>query len=519
MTAPALEVRGVRKSFGQNRVLDDVDFEVLKGEIHALLGGNGAGKSTLMKILSGVYTLDEGTILVNGQPRHFSSAHDAQACGIATVFQEFSLIPTLTVAQNIFLTREARTRIGLLDDRAGERQAGMLLAEMDVDIDPKALVSNLSTGHQQVTEIAKALSQGADILILDEPSSSLTKRETESLFHLLRRLKDRGIAIIYISHRLEEIFEIADRITILRDGRRIVTDSVATTTMPDVIEGIVGRKMERSFEWKQRPVNRTGTPLLDVSNLASSNGLRRASLQVYPGEILGIAGLMGSGRTELARCLFGIDRIEAGEIRIRGRRVVINSAGAAIKAGIALIPEDRRRQGLVLQHTIKDNIVLSVLNRLLRGGLMNDRRADQVAASYVQQLAIKTESTLKPVELLSGGNQQKVVIAKWLATEPQTLIMDEPTIGVDIGTKAHIIAMIRELADEGKGIIVISSELPELLAVSDRILVMRDGVSDRALNRREIEEQVRTGHPQGQHAAAEEVAGAEEVLQRIVQGV
>src|SRR5919199_1488305 len=307
MSAPALEVRGARKSFGQNRVLDDVAFEVHTGEIHALVGGNGAGKSTLMKILSGVYTLDEGTILVNGQPRHFSSAHDAQASGIATVFQEFSLIPTLTVAQNIFLTREARTRLGLLDDRACERQAGVLLAEIDVDIDPKALVGNLSTGQQQVTEIAKALSQGADVLILDEPSSSLTKRETASLFHLLRRLKDRGIAIIYISHRLEEIFEIADRITILRDGRRILTDSLATMTMPDVIEGIVGRKMEQSFEWKERPLNRTGTPLLDVSNLASSNGLRRASLQVYPGEILGIAGLMGSGRTELARCLFGID--------------------------------------------------------------------------------------------------------------------------------------------------------------------------------------------------------------------
>lgn len=519
MGTPALEMRGVKKSFGQNHVLDDVDFDVLKGEIHALLGGNGAGKSTLMKILSGVYTLDEGTILVDGRPRRFSSAHDAQGCGIATVFQEFSLIPSLTVAQNIFLTREARTRIGLLDDRACARQARLLLAEMGVDIDPKALVSNLSTGHQQITEIAKALSQGADVLILDEPSSSLTKRETESLFQLLRRLKGRGIAIIYISHRLEEIFEIADRITILRDGRRIVTESVANMTMPDVIEGVVGRKMERTFEWKERPVDRTGTPLLEVSNLSSRNGVRGASLRLYAGEILGVAGLMGSGRTELARCLFGIDRIDGGEIQIGGQRVVITSAHAAIKAGIALIPEDRRRQGLVLPHSIKDNIALSVIDRLRWGGLMKDRRVDQMADSFVRQLDIKTESPAKPVELLSGGNQQKVVIAKWLATEPLILIMDEPTIGVDIGTKAQIINTIRSLADEGKGIIVISSELPELLAVSDRILFMRDGMSEQVLDRWEIEEQVRAIRPGEEQAATVEVASAEEIVQRIVQGV
>jgi len=514
---PALAVQGIDKSFGENRVLTDVNFELLPGEVHALLGGNGAGKSTLMKILSGVHAPDAGTILVDGQPRQFSSPKDAQAGGIATVFQEFSLVPTLTVAQNIYLTREPRSRLGFLNDRGAARDARAVLHEMGVDIDPKVLVSTLSPGQQQVTEIAKALSQGADVLILDEPSASLTTQETQAMFALIRRLKARGIGIIYISHRLEEIFEIVDRVTILRDGRAISTKNASDMTMAEIVEGIVGHRMDQAFEWKERHVDYTAAPLLQVTHVAGGPRLRDASLDLYPGEILGIVGLMGSGRTELARCLFGIDPIEAGEIVIRGQRVRIKSPSAAIDAGIALIPEDRRRQGLVLQHSIKDNIVAPVLDHLLRGGLMNDRRADETARSYVEQLAVKTESISKRVDLLSGGNQQKVVIGKWLATEPSILIMDEPTAGVDIGTKSQIVDTIRALADGGKGIIVISSELPELLAVSDKILVMRDGVAEQLLDRKELEEQV-VGREAPRAAAAEEIATAEKVLQQIVQG-
>jgi len=516
-TTPALAVQGIDKSFGENRVLTDVNFELLPGEAHALLGGNGAGKSTLMKILSGVYAPDAGTILVDGQPRHFAAPKDAQASGIATVFQEFSLVPTLTVAQNIYLTRERRSRLGFLDERAGERDAHAVLHEMGVDINPKALVGTLSPGQQQVTEIAKALSQGAAVLILDEPSASLTTQETQAMFDLIRRLKARGIGIIYISHRLEEIFEIADRVTILRDGRAVSTKQASDMTMAEFVVGIVGRRMDQAFEWKERHVDYSAAPLLQVSHVAGGPRLRDASLDLYPGEILGIVGLMGSGRTELARCLFGIDMIAAGEVRIRGQSVRIKSPAAAIDAGIALIPEDRRRQGLVLQHSIKDNIVVSVLGHLMRGGLMNDRRADATARSYVDQLAIKTESISKRVDLLSGGNQQKVVIGKWLATEPSILIMDEPTAGVDIGTKSQIVDAIRALADRGKGIIVISSELPELLAVSDKILVMREGVSEQLLDRKELEERV-AGREAPGTKASEEIATAEKVLQQIVQG-
>ncbi len=516
-TTPALAVQGIDKSFGENRVLSDVNFELLPGEVHALLGGNGAGKSTLMKILSGVHAPDAGTIFVDGQPRHFSSPKDAQGSGIATVFQEFSLVPTLTVAQNIYLTRERRSRLGFLNDRAAEREARDVLRQMGVDIDPKVLVNTLSPGQQQVTEIAKALSQGTAVLILDEPSASLSTQETQAMFGLIRRLKERRIGVIYISHRLEEIFEIADRVTILRDGRVISTTRTSEVTMAVIIEGIVGRRMDQAFEWKERQVDYTADPLLHVSHVAGGPRLHDASFDLYPGEILGIVGLMGSGRTELARCLFGIDRIDAGEVQIRGRRVRIKSSSDAIDAGIALIPEDRRRQGLVLQHSIKDNIVLSVLGHFLRGGLMNDRRADDTARSYVEQLAIKTESIAKPVNLLSGGNQQKVVIGKWLATGPSILIMDEPTAGVDIGTKSQIVDTIRALADDGKGIIVISSELPELLAVSDKILVMRDGVSEQLLDRKQLEEQV-VGREAPGAEASEEIATAEKVLQQIVQG-
>jgi ribose transport system ATP-binding protein len=402
------------------------------------------------------------------------------------IFQEFSLIPTLSVAQNIFLGHEPRGSGGLIDDRASVQQARQLFAEMGEDIDPNARMSDLSTGYWQLTEIAKALGQDARVLIMDEPTSSLTAAEAHSLFALVQRLKARGISIIYISHRMDEIFRITDRITVLRDGRHILTEETAKLTMNQVIDAIVGQTMEQAFEWQERIVDRSVPPMLQVRNLCSGTRVQDISFDLYPGEILGLAGLMGSGRTELARAIFGIDRVDKGEILIRGQRVDIGSPEAAIDAGVSLVPEDRRIQGLILDHTVKNNLLLPLLDQLDNAGIINDRRGEKLAVSIVDDMRIKTRSIATTVRLLSGGNQQKVVIGKWLATEPDILIMDEPTAGVDIQAKTEILGVIRALADRGKGIIVISSELVELLAVSDRLLVLRDGNVTREIDRREI---------------------------------
>jgi ribose transport system ATP-binding protein len=486
-TVPAVRMTGITKAFNGIPVLHGVDFELAQGEVHALIGGNGAGKSTLMKILEGVYTADSGTIAVDGKPVQIRTPEDARRNGIAMIFQEFSLVPTLSVAQNIFLAREPRTTGGLLDDREAERRTRDLFHQLDVDVDPRAPMAGLATGYWQLTEIAKALSINARVLIMDEPTSSLTASETQGLFALIDRLQKQGISIIYISHRMQEIFGVADRVTVLRDGRVVITEPVATLTMERVIEQIVGQKMEQAFAWKERPVNRSGPPLLTVRDLASGRRVRDVSFDLYPGEILGLAGLMGSGRTELARALFGIDPISAGTVEVRGRPVDIHRPEDALAAGICLVPEDRRIQGLVLDHTVKDNLLLPLLGRIQQGGLINDQRGNELVEQFVASLRVKTDSIFKQVRLLSGGNQQKVVIAKWLAYAPEILIMDEPTAGIDIGAKTEILDVIRRLADSGKGIIVISSELTELLAVSDRVIVLRDGVSKRALLRQEIQ--------------------------------
>ena len=485
MSDLAVQMTRISKSFAGVRVLNEVDFDLRRGEIHALVGGNGAGKSTLMKILEGVYTPDAGEIRVDGQPVQIRTPQDARALGIGMIFQEFSLIPTLSVAENVFLTREPR-RGRFIDDRASEEQTRALFSEMGEVVDPRARVGDLSTGYWQLTEIAKALAQDARILIMDEPTSTLTETETQSLFRLIAKLQARGISIIYISHRMEEIFRITDRITVLRDGRRVSTESTSQVTMENVIDDIVGKTMESAFAWQERHVTRDGAPLLSVRGLTAGVRVRNISFDLYPGEILGIAGLMGSGRTELARTLFGIDQIDAGEVLIRGERASIHVPDDAIEAGIALVPEDRRSQGLVLDHTVKDNITLPLLPKLRRLGLIDDARGGSIAGSFVRSLQIKTNSIDTPVRLLSGGNQQKIVIGKWLATEPEILIMDEPTAGVDIGAKTEILGVIRRLADQGKGIVVISSEPAELLAVSDRILILREGRLHRVLDRREI---------------------------------
>ena len=480
-------MKSIVKGFNGIPVLHGVDFDLRQGEVHALMGGNGAGKSTLMKILQGVYTPDGGEIEVAGVPVQIRSPQDAKAHGIGMVFQEFSLIPTLTVAQNIFLANEPRTGLGLLNDAESERRASALFAEMNVDINPRAEVGRLNTSYWQLTEIAKALTQNARVLIMDEPTAALAVSETQALFTLIRSLKAKGISIVYISHRMEEIFQIADRITVLRDGRRVLTAATADLTMHQLVEQIVGRKMEQAFTWQERPIDRSGTPLLAVQNLQAGPRVRDISFQVHPGEIVGIAGLMGSGRTELVRALFGIDAIQAGQVAVSGRPIKLRNPQDALAAGICLIPEDRRAQGLVLSHAVKANTLLPVLNSLQKNGMIDDGKGNQLVQSYVDSLQIKTDSIHKVIRLLSGGNQQKVVIAKWLAAKPDILLMDEPTAGVDIGAKTEILDVIRGLAGEGKGIVVISSEFTELLAIADRVLIIRNGVVKLELMRQEIE--------------------------------
>ncbi|WP_276353784.1 sugar ABC transporter ATP-binding protein [Cohnella caldifontis] len=494
MAVPALQMSGISKSFNGIKVLQDVGFELLRGEVHALMGGNGAGKSTLMKILTGVYEMDAGQIRIDGNEVKIQTPADAEKHGISMIFQEFSLVPTLTVAQNIFLGREPKTKAGFIDDKQCTELTRRLLEDLEVDMKPSDLVADLGVGFWQMTEIAKALSKETKILIMDEPTSSLTKRESEILFSLIERLKSRGISIIYISHRMEEIYRVCDRITILGDGRHLVTDDTSRLDMDSVIGHIAGKNLDK-FEWKERPVSGNGEAILQVSGLKTDNRLNGVTFELKQGEILGFAGLMGSGRTETLRALFGIDAWTDGEVRIHGKPVRMKSPKDAIRCGLALVPEDRREQGLVLEHEVKDNIMLPSISKIAGPlGFVNDRKGNRNSEEWVRKLSIKTDSIHKTTRLLSGGNQQKIVFAKWLANAPEIIMLDEPTIGIDIRAKTEIIDMIRDLATEGKSILVVSSELTELLAVCDRILVFHDGRVVNQYNRKDIQSEEELQH-------------------------
>ena len=484
-TVNAVQMQGIEKSFGSNPVLKKVDFSVKVGEVHALAGENGAGKSTLMKILQGVYTKDAGTISVAGVPVEITDTFDARKAGVGMVFQEFSLIPTLTVAQNIYLTNEP-TKFGLISDSKAKEMAAELFEQMQVVVDPSSTVENLPTALWQLTEIAKALAQDAKVLIMDEPTASLAKHEAEALFDLIVRLKAKGIAIIYISHRMDEVYRIADRITVLRDGVRVLTESLAQVTPVQIVEAIVGRTSAAHLVHLDRSSKISKEIVLEVENLSSGTKLVDVSFSVQKGEILGLAGLMGSGRTELLNTIFGVAKANTGTIRINGKQVKISSPREAIKNRIALIPEDRRSQGLVLDHPVTENLTLPIIDSLKSRGFLSTKKILQKSLEIIQQFAIKAAQPSIRVGALSGGNQQKVVIGKWLATDPSILMMDEPTAGVDIGTKSEILDLVRAIADSGKSVILSSSELPELLAVSDRILVLKDGKVLTTLQRNEI---------------------------------
>lgn len=481
-----VQLKGIRKSFSGVPVLKGVDFSLNSGEVHALVGGNGAGKSTLMKVLVGVYSCDEGEICIDGESRQFANSLEARGAGIGMVFQEFSLIPHLSVAQNIFLTNEFTGKFGSISDKEAEKQALSIFESMGVEIDPNIEVANLSTAYQQLTEIAKALAQNAKILILDEPTSSLAADETEALFALIRRLRERGLGIIYISHRMDEIFTIAQRITVIRDGSKVIDSQLSSLKSIDVIEAIVGHKMEENLTWHKRVARVDPKVLLSAHEISDGRKIKNLSFDLYEGEILGFAGLMGSGRTELLNVIYGIDPLQRGEIRVEGKKVSIKNVREAVGLGIALVPEDRRKYGLVLRHSVADNLTLPSLDELQTSKILRRGKIDRYIAAMVEKFSIKAHNIKNDVVTLSGGNQQKVVIAKWFGTSPKVMMMDEPTAGVDIETKIEILNIIRNFADEGKGVIFISSELPELLAVCDRILVLRDGNIGQELLREDI---------------------------------
>jgi ribose transport system ATP-binding protein len=488
--APRLRAAGIKKRFGDVNVLRGVDFEVRPGEVHALLGGNGAGKSTLMKVLEGVHRPDGGTIELDGEPVTFHSPHDAREHGVSMVFQEFSLVPSLSVSENLSLGAEPRTGAGFLDDGAAQRAAHERLRRLDADIDPRARVRRLSTAYWQLIEIAKALTESTRVLILDEPTASLASNEVERLFELIRRLRDEGLSMIYISHRLEEISQIADRVSILRDGQMVATEDIADVSIDQIIEHMTGEPLEDANG--ARPARRTdgngaARPLLEVEGLATPSVVNDVSFSVYPGEVVGVVGLMGSGRTEVARALFGIDRITAGSVRLEGKQLSLSSPRDAIDAGVVLVPEDRRLQGLVLAHSVEDNLLLPLYDDLTRSGLIDDGRGRSIYERFAQRLKIKTASPRTPARRLSGGNQQKIVIAKWLASDPKLLILDEPSAGVDIPTRNEIGEIIRSLTAEGRAVILISSDLAEVLDLADRLVVLREGRVARELARKDVQ--------------------------------
>lgn len=462
----------ISKSFPGVRALNDVTLQVRAGEVHALVGENGAGKSTLMKILSGALPKDSGKIVFDGREASIQHPGDALALGIAMIFQELNLVPYLDVGQNIFLGREPTRRGDRIDWPALYDRARQRLEMIGIDIDPRAKVGDLSIAQQQMVEIGKALSRQSRLIVMDEPTSSLTEHETDRLFELIRSLKSQGVTIIYISHRLEEIFAIVDRVTVLRDGQWVGTRDIGQVNQTALVQMMVGRDIAEVFA-KEAAARRN--VVLEVKNLSSANFLHDINLQLYRGEILGIAGLVGSGRTTLARTLFGAEKIDRGEIRLDGQAVTISSPQAAIRQGIGLVPEDRKDQALFLNMAVSDNIVMSDWPELSRLGVINFNRVRSVAQTAVKKLDIRTPSLRQRARNLSGGNQQKTAIARWLTLQPRVLILDEPTRGIDVGAKAEIHALMSQLAKQGMGIVMISSELPEILGVSDRIMVMHEG--------------------------------------------
>ncbi|MGW3461378.1 sugar ABC transporter ATP-binding protein [Streptomyces olivaceoviridis] len=470
--APVLALKGVSKSFGAVRALRDVSLELLPGEVHALAGENGAGKSTLIKTLAGVHRPDTGQVLLDGKPVVFHGPGDARDAGIAVIYQEPTLFPDLSIAENIFMGRRPRRALGRIDHKAAHAATAALMRRLGVDLDPDRPARGLSIADQQIVEIAKALSFDARVLIMDEPTAALTGSEVARLFGVVRTLREQGAAVLFISHRLEEIFAICQKVTTLRDGAWIASEPLAGMTEDDLVRRMVGRDLAELYPKQQVQV---GDVALSVRRLTREGVFTDVSFEVRRGEIVGLAGLVGAGRTEVARAVFGVDRWDAGEVEVGGRRLTNGAPSAAMAAGLALVPEDRRAQGLVMDMSIERNIGLTGLRTTARAGLVHRTAERSRSLDWAVKLQVKYARIADAVSTLSGGNQQKVVLAKWLATGPQVLIVDEPTRGIDVGTKAEVHRLLGELAADGVAVLMISSDLPEILGMADRVLVMHEG--------------------------------------------
>jgi ribose transport system ATP-binding protein len=489
MSEALVLMEGIEKRFPGVHALNQAHLELRPGEVHALVGENGAGKSTLMKILGGIYHKDDGHIYLEGQEVEIQNPRMAQDLGISIIHQELNLMPHLTVAQNIFMGREPRKKIHfVVDDKTMNQQARDLFKLLSLELDPTTRVSNLTVAKQQMVEIAKALSYNARILIMDEPTAALTDAEIEDLFTIIRQLRDQGVGIIYISHRLEELKAIADRVTVMRDGKTIETLPIADASRDKVISLMVGRVIYESAP--EIPENPSEEVVLEVRNLNRGRALRDVSFKLRKGEILGFAGLMGAGRTEAARVIFGADPLDSGEIYVNGKLVQIKSPQDAVRQSIGYLSEDRKRYGLVLGMDVKENVAMASMKKFLRWGFwMNFKKAAAKAQEMVSALSIKTPSLEQKVKFLSGGNQQKVIIGKWLTADTSILIFDEPTRGIDVGAKSEIYKLLNELTRQGKSIIMISSELPEILRMSHRVVVMCEGRVTGTLTADEIDQE------------------------------
>lgn len=497
-----LSLTGIVKTFPGVRALDEAGLKVYPGQVMALLGENGAGKSTLMKVLTGIYQADSGTISYRGEPVHFKGPRDSQDQGISIIHQELNLLPELSIAANIFLGREPRTRFGSIDHKQLRERASTLLARLGVKHGPDTRLGSLSIGEQQMVEIAKALSFDANVIIMDEPTDALTDTETEQLFKVIRELREQGCGIVYISHRLKEIFEICDRVTVLRDGKWIGEQAVSELDEDRIIEMMVGRRLEEQYPRLEREL---GPVSLQVKDLAGP-GVCGVSFSLRQGEILGFSGLMGSGRTELMKLIYGASPISAGQVTVDGHALAPRSPADGLAAGIAYISEDRKGDGLVLELSVRENMSLCALGEFIRGGKIDGQAERQAVGDYVRLFNIKTPSQDQLIKLLSGGNQQKVAIAKGLLTRPKVLILDEPTRGVDVGAKKEIYQLINQFKKEGMSIILVSSEMPEVLGMSDRILVMHEGRISAEFNTRDANQEKLMAAAVGKQWQAEQEA-------------
>jgi rhamnose transport system ATP-binding protein len=482
--APVLELKGVSKSFGAVVALRSADLTLRAGSIHAVVGENGAGKSTLVKIMAGLYHRDTGTFEMDGEPVHFRSTAEAKAAGIAVIYQEPTLFPDLSVTENVFMGRQPVGKLGRIDKAAMRAEVVQLMERLGVRIDPDRPTQGLSIADQQIIEIAKAISLDARVLIMDEPTAALSGVEVERLFAVARSLRDEGRALMFISHRFDEVFSLCDTVTVMRDGSYISTDAIADTSETEIVRRMVGREVNELFP---KVAAEIGRPLLEVDGLSQTGEFHDISFTVRSGEIVALAGLVGAGRSEVARAIFGVDPYESGTVVIDGKPLPRRNPNAAMKAGLALVPEDRRKQGLVIDATVASNITDAIRPTLTTWGLITTARENRAAQVWARKLEVKTAALDAVAGTLSGGNQQKVVLAKWLAANPKVLIIDEPTRGIDVGTKSEVHRMMSELAGRGLAILMISSELPEVLGMADRVLVMREGRLTATLDRAEAD--------------------------------